>query len=547
MSNSAATGVSGGSVSASRFGYDSYADHVGSRMLEFFADSTPWQRRLWDAGSVLALREVHDAADWADRRVLSSGAVAWLARDVWRLVGRDRGVGSSELRRQLAEVLRSTVQSGSRRHRQLRELTDLAEDGYLSRWIIAVDSGQRPSPERLSRAIAAHLLDNGYSTGYLHRWARGLYARASSIADLMAGAESLAARGDESYEVLVPCVSVPRHDELAVGLPTWRSAVACGEWLARRGGAPRGVRQNGGFLFSVRAKDPYGAADLAALIVERMVARSSFARSLGGRLEPLGRVWVGDQNVEVPLRKPHRGAYVLSLESERRLYSAVDRTALDDALELAAPLNQGAPGPAVAGGWAAIEALLVEPRDPEDSKEGRGAVAADRLAALVTCSWPRSELTTLSYRHRPQTPDRLSEQLKHESKNRERSRLVAEAIRGGRRLSLANPGDVAAQARMAALIDQPRNTLRDINHHMCTALRRLYRQRNIVVHGGSTGALALDVTLRTAAPLVGAGLDRITHAALTDGTSPPQLAERAAMRLKLVGGDGGHHVADLLE
>ena len=31
---------------------------------------------------------------------------------------------------------------------------------------------------------------------------------------------------------------------------------------------------------------------------------------------------------------------------------------IDDALELAAPVNRGALGPAVAGAWAAIESLL---------------------------------------------------------------------------------------------------------------------------------------------------------------------------------------------
>jgi hypothetical protein len=50
---------------------------------------------------------------------------------------------------------------------------------------------------------------------------------------------------------------------------------------------------------------------------------------------------------------------------------------LDNALELAAPLNRGARGPAVAGGWAALESLLYHAGDPADRKDGR----ARRLAA----------------------------------------------------------------------------------------------------------------------------------------------------------------------
>jgi hypothetical protein len=42
-------------------------------------------------------------------------------------------------------------------------------------------------------------------------------------------------------------------------------------------------------------------------------------------------------------------------------------------------------------------------------------------------------------------------------------------------------------------------------------LRRLYRQRNLVLHWGRMNAVGLRAALRTAAPLVGAGMDRIAH------------------------------------
>jgi hypothetical protein len=79
------------------------------------------------------------------------------------------------------------------------------------------------------------------------------------------------------------------------------------------------------------------------------------------------------------------------------------------------------------------------------------------------------------------------------------------------------------------------------------SLRRLYRQRNIVLHGGSTQPVALTATLRTAAPLVGAGLDRITHSYLVDGLLPLDLAARAEVNLRLVEVRGTPSVIDLLE
>jgi hypothetical protein len=78
-------------------------------------------------------------------------------------------------------------------------------------------------------------------------------------------------------------------------------------------------------------------------------------------------------------------------------------------------------------------------------------------------------------------------------------------------------------------------------------LRRLYRQRNIVVHGGITASVAMEATLRTAAPLVGAGLDRIVHAKLSAHVRPLELAARAANSLELVGDHIGSSVVTMLE
>jgi hypothetical protein len=100
---------------------------------------------------------------------------------------------------------------------------------------------------------------------------------------------------------------------------------------------------------------------------------------------------------------------------------------------------------------------------------------------------------------------------------------------------------------MRSLVAQPRETLNDVDRHMKTALRRLYRHRNILMHGGTTNSIAFPAALRTAAPLVGAGLDRLTHASLVGATEPLQLASRARLNIDLIGGDDGRHLVDLLE
>lgn len=474
---------------------DPYPQHILARLGDFFGETTPWQRRLWDTGTVLALRELAEATDWCSKGVLSPSAVTWLARDIDRLAGRDLGVGEQDLRRQLGSTLRSNVPCGSRHHRRLVELTEFVNRDCLGGWARSADAANPASPERCARAIASHLLDCGYSVRFLRQWAGRLSKSDSTLADLFESAKGLAAGSDRDLDVVVPFVSLPQYKALAMPLPNWMSTTQMRNWLSPR-------------EFPVR-DDP--------------------------------------ETHQIRLKKEARSAYVLSLEAERKVYDVDSLTAVDDALELAAPLNYGPPGPAVSGGWAAIEALLTAPSDAEDGREGRGAVAADRMAILVTASWPRGELTTLSYRHSPGTPDRLSIELDQVSINSERARLVATALESGRSLNLSSPSDRAAASRMQALVVQPKRTLGDVNHHMRTAFRRLYRQRNILMHGGTTGSIALPTALRAAAPLIGAGLDRLTHAALSDDVGALQLAARAQLNIDLLGGADARHLVDLLE
>ena len=92
-----------------------------------------------------------------------------------------------------------------------------------------------------------------------------------------------------------------------------------------------------------------------------------------------------------------------------------------------------------------------------------------------------------------------------------------------------------------------------INYTRCTsttfkiAMRGLLRARNIILHGGAPKSVAVKPALRAAAPLVGAGLDRVAHATLVEELAPLDLAARAIVGLRLVGGETGLSVVDLLE
>lgn len=131
-------------LSAAPLATDTYARHVVARLLDFFAADSPWPRRLWEVSSVLALQEAAEAGDWIRMRVLSQGAVSWYLRVLERQLGPDRGLGDTQLRKELTILLRSGLAPDSCDRRRLIQLMPMITNDYLSRWTAAVDSAKPP-------------------------------------------------------------------------------------------------------------------------------------------------------------------------------------------------------------------------------------------------------------------------------------------------------------------------------------------------------------------------------------------------------------------
>src|SRR5262249_55732073 len=173
----------------------------------------PWPRRLWDVGSLLALEELHEAGSWARQRVLSAAAVDWQRCELLSVIGPDIGLGAKDLRRELTNLLKSSLPDPSPARRRLRELTEHARPGYMQRWAdaAALPQGQCPSAERLARTVAAHLLDLGYEAEYLQRWARELSRSGASAVDVLNSAVDLDGRAQSEFTVLAVLLRTPEQ------------------------------------------------------------------------------------------------------------------------------------------------------------------------------------------------------------------------------------------------------------------------------------------------------------------------------------------------
>ena len=162
----------------------------------------------------------------------------------------------------------------------------------------------------------------------------------------------------------------------------------------------------------------------------------------------LGRVWIKGETKKYRLNRVRRGVWVEALERENELYDTHSTGRIDAAIELLSHLQSSSPAAAVAGGWAAIEALLSEPDDR--------AGAADRLAMLVACSYPRAELTVLSY-DLAREDSALAERLEGVLENRRRCDVVVDAL-SKREIDVTGlSGSVrAAVSRVSELLHEPR-------------------------------------------------------------------------------------------
>ncbi|WP_229493729.1 integrase [Massilia arenae] len=505
------------------------------RLLEFLSDQRPWYRSLWGIGVVLAMDELYEGCAAMRQGHLSEASVKRVAVSLQKRVGAHPAFNEAEkalLRQQVQQIPRAEGAS----HFGIRELSAQVSSDYLSRWGRAVASGKF-TVEHFARNVAAHLLDAGFAARYLHDFVKARLDSPAriSLPELCEALQAeMRASPRREFNVLLAYTTKP---DLLNGIPaSWLRGAAVVDWLRARGFDTAGVRSPAALVLRVLARDPIGAAQAARSESDRYTARALIAT--GERLNPVPWLWVEGSQSPAAMKEDSRGVSVRELYREDRVFSASANQSVDAALELLAHLEASSPPAAVAGGWGAIEGLLADPSDR--------ASAADNLATLVTCSFPRAELTRLSYRLASTHPEQRTE-LERAPTNRERCRILAQMIVDRRMPEMRSVSDQAAVARIKKLLSNPGPELQTIRDAIGESFHRLYRQRNLILHGGRLDSVALTANLRTVAKLAGAGMDRITHGHYVQNLKPLELVAKANLALAMVSREFPLGCVDLLE
>ena len=513
---------------------------IATRMLEFFYRDVPWNRSLWSPGLRIQLLEVLESSEAVQAGALHTAALQHFCSLVLPLAVNDQGVGDSRAKAVIDAALKQgKLLYHSADYYSLEMLARDLGQHYLSRWAKHLRDTPNPSVERAARSIAAHLLDLGFDSDFLHQWWTYRITHEAgnkTLADLVDEAHAMSQEAPRRWDALVAFEALPTRGGIPNG---WLDSPRVHAWLRANNFLVEGVRQNGGLELSVTARDPYAAV---AVIRERLDAISArVALTITGRLRVVNKVWIRGQDDPFDLYRLRHRAEIHSLRKERQLYSvAEENSLLDSAIALMQPVNGGNLSAAISGTWGAVETLLYSPGD------GDRVTAGDRMATIVACSFPRAELTGIAHNIDAGTP--LGARVAGINENKAKAREVALAIQNNPNdpITVTRTIDEASLARIKKIAASPSNGLRDVQGHLSGAFRRLYRSRNLILHWGRVGGDIRRCCLRTTGPLIGAGVDRIAHSWLIEGLHPLGLASRATASLTSIK-QGGANLVDLLE
>lgn len=505
------------------------------RLLELVSPNRPWYRALWGIGINLALEELYEACIAMRQGHLSEGSLNRMISSLKRRIGA-HPCFTKEEKQFLTQHLNLVPRAEGVAHFSIRELAQHVARDYMLRWKKAVELNEY-RVEHFARNVAAHLLDLGFSSQYIHEIVKKTWNsdECSSLATLCNVLHDVIDGSCErNFEILICFRSGPLFLN---GVPeSWFRGPQISEWLRSNNSETTGLRSQFALVLNVKARDAMGAAAQARIEIDRFQSRSIIAT--GQKLEFHDQIWVKGIPNPLIIKEDLRGVSVKELFREERIFSPDTSDGVDAALEMLAHLESSSPAAAVAGGWGAIEGLLADPSDR--------ASAADNLALLVTCSYPRAELTALSYKVQTNCASYAS-LFNPEQTNRDRSKVLAGLLREDKVLRLQSKTDEVALQRMKKIINNPSRKLQIIRDEIGDSFHRLYRQRNLILHGARLDSVVLSASLRTVSKLVGAGMDRITHGHYVQGLRPLELVAKANLAVALSRGDSSIDCVDLLE
>jgi len=515
------------------------------RVMEIASTRAPWHRRLWRGGTMeLAQEFLMDSA----RPGAREPAIAERRKHLMSALRTDHGIADfGKCIEAVAKEIKPGTDETSHAWIALRHHLEEMNAAYLTNWAEALDNPPPNRPvdtEGAARRITGHILSAGMHKNSLYSWLRDVQSKDQIVTpgDLLREADRRLKAPEKIYTFCVPVDKNPPFEINSSTAHGWLTSSETATWKRTHAPDAKPVRHQGSFLVQTSAHDVNAAADAARDVIAHV--RTKFQLGSRNSVGICSTMWSMEKHSGFPTRSTNRMINLTSFERLGRLHDLKTADYLANTLALVEPLQTGAPHIAVMSGWSAIESLLVGPADADD------IVAARRFSLIIAASLMRAEFTWLAKTYSAENDDAAAIAIADCPTNLERAKYFQKLACGRPDLALSNATDNLALQRVRPALRNPQQEITNITEILTREFTRLYRKRNMIVHGGQIGGANLHSLSETITPLIGAGIDRIVHAELNFGVQPIQLSAIAEARVDYLSPtttdvDGG--LLDLLE
>jgi hypothetical protein len=486
-----------------------------------------WPSTLFRQSTIGLMKELAAAGTHSANGLLTPASFDDLKRQTREQILHDVGLGPMTARGPLlAQIPREAAEfvPSSFKFKAWMSLLPGLEQDYLANWRQEFQaSGYADTagptfvgvvaPADSACFIATHLLHIGISSGYLSRWLdyRAQYDAAPYDLDTIVGElEDRVSHGRGTVAVVVG-LSRPPQGEIR-STPGWMNTTATRQWLAQyHHNAP--MTLHGGILYESEQWDIDGALLDVARAIHRLRQRAILKS--GKAPQFYETVWIAGVNNQ--RRLPETSQLGRALAPGYELADALlESPTSDDRLEVSIELltsGLSESGPSAAGIlWAALEALLAAPGDPDriQVSSRAGDVA---LVALVRSSFQISLGVLFSRCQHEALAQYLQTLDRHD-----RLAELEIALRRDEHLNLHHRSARVVLSHTRHLLEVER--FESQRQELQQTLRGLYRHRNLVLHGGITDGPLLSDILRASIPLVAAVVNRFARATYENAIDP---------------------------
>jgi hypothetical protein len=516
-----------------------YARQLADELLRIMSDRAGWPSTLLRQSTIGLMEELALAGAQAANGVLSPSSFEDLKSQARDQLLIDPGLGPMKARGPLlAQIPRESKEfvPSSYKHKAWVSAIPSMQTAYLRNWRLefsddrykdAAGPAFRDAMPAVDSAgfLASHLLHLGISGSYLSGRINYRSEHDPNIYDLtgiLEDVEDVVQNGFGSIEVLV-ALARPPQDQVR-SLQGWLDVRSAREWLEANG-LPGPRSMHGAIIYEPQAWDIDGALLSVAKAVHRLQQRAIL--KTGRAPEFLGSAWLA--GVKEPKRLPAISQLGRALAPGYELGEPqLEAPRSDDRLEVSVELLLTAlsgSGPSTAGTlWASLEAMLAAPGDPDRIQ------VTDRAGDIALVTLIRSSIQMSLGQLFSRCPqDVLAQRLSGLGVGERLTQFEA-ALRRGEHERLQHRNTRVALSHTRRLFET--DVLKRTREEIRQTLRGLYRQRNLVLHGGITDAPLLEGILRSSTPLVAGVINRYARASHGVPVDPHIFAYQMLVRLE---------------